>query len=320
MHLLRVADLSSRDISRALDLSDAFKRHPPRSATLLHGAAVTLYFAKPSTRTRISFETAIHRLGGVPVTVGPNDLQMGRGESIEDTARVISRMSRAFVARTFADDELARFARAASIPVVNALTDGHHPCQAIADLLTIREKFGRTEGLSMAYVGAGNNVTHSLMEACALAGMELRVATPKAYAPHGTVVERAHALAKASGVKLLLTNDPAEAVDGVDAIYTDTWLSMGDPPAEREERIAILEPYQVNAALFAKAKPTAIFMHCLPAHRGEEVTAEVADSDRSVIFDQAENRLHTSLGILEMLVTHSFEGSGHQSVPGPANS
>jgi ornithine carbamoyltransferase len=315
MHLLRVADLSARDVARVLDLSDAFKRHPPRSATLLHGAAVVLYFAKPSTRTRISFETAIHRLGGVPVTVGPNDLQIGRGETIEDTARVVSRMSRAFVARTFADDELARFARAASIPVVNALTDGHHPCQALADLMTVRERFGRTEGLTMAYVGAGNNVTHSLMEACALAGMHVRVGTPKEYLPDPAVVEAARVLASRHGVTLTLTDDPAAAVDGVDAIYTDTWLSMGDPPSEREERIARLSPFQVNGELFARAKPTAIFMHCLPAHRGEEVTDDVADSPRSVIFDQAENRLHTSLGILEMLVTHSFEGSASQTVP-----
>ncbi len=314
MHLLRVSDLSSRDISRALDLSDAFKRHPPRSATLLHGAAVTLYFAKPSTRTRISFETAIHRLGGVPVTVGPNDIQLGRGESIEDTARVISRMSRAFVARTYADDELTRFARAASIPVINALTDGHHPCQAIADLMTIREKFGRTEGLTLAYVGAGNNVTHSLMEACALSGMNVRVATPSAYEPNPLVVERAKSLAEGRSVSIELSNDPEAAVRGADVVYTDTWLSMGDPPHEREERIAVLAPYQVNEKLFALAKSDAIFMHCLPAHRGEEVTNEVADSPRSVIFDQAENRLHTSLGILEMLVTQSFEGSGHQSV------
>lgn len=309
MHLLRVADLTSRDISRALDLSDAFKRHPPRSATLLHGAAVTLYFAKPSTRTRISFETAIHRLGGVPVTVGPNDIQLGRGESIEDTARVISRMSRAFVARTYADDELARFSRAASIPCINALTDGHHPCQAIADLMTIREKLGHTDGLTLAYVGAGNNVTHSLMEACALSGMNVRVATPKAYLPNPLVVERARTLAAERGVKVELFEDPREAVADVDVVYTDTWLSMGDPPHEREERIALLSPYQVNDTLFGLAKPTALFMHCLPAHRGEEVTNEVADGPRSVIFDQAENRLHTALGILEMLVTHSFEGA-----------
>jgi ornithine carbamoyltransferase len=201
--------------------------------------------------------------------------------------------------------------------VINALTDGHHPCQALADLMTIRERFGRTEGLTMAYVGAGNNVTHSLMEACALAGMHIRVGTPKQYLPDPTIVETARALASRHGVTVTSTDDPAAAVDGVDVIYTDTWLSMGDPPTEREERIARLSPFQVNAALFAQAKSTAIFMHCLPAHRGEEVTDEVADSPRSVIFDQAENRLHTSLGVLEMLVTHSFEGSASQTVPDP---
>ncbi len=307
-HLLRVSDLSRADLERTVKLALAFKDSPHRSQHLLRGSSVTIHFAKPSTRTRISFETAVHRLGGIPITVGPSDLQMGRGETVEDTARVISRMSAAFVTRTFADEDLIRFARAASIPVVNALTDGHHPCQAVADLMTLTQRFGGLEGLTLAYVGAGNNVAHSLLEACALTGMNVRVATPKAFGPSAEVVEHARGLARAGSSEVTVTDDPAAAVAGADAIYTDTWLSMGDPPAERETRLSALAPYQVNAALFGRAKPSAVFMHCLPAHRGEEVTNDVADHARSVIFDQAENRLHTSLAILELLVTRSLAG------------
>ena len=308
-HLLRVSDLNQADIVRTLELADAFKKAPDRSARLLAGKSVTIHFAKPSTRTRISFETAVHRLGGLPITVGPTDLQMGHSETVEDTARVISRMSAAFVTRTFKDDDLQKFAGAASIPVINALTDGHHPCQALADLMTLRERFQRLEGLTLAYVGAGNNVAHSLLEACALTGVHIRVATPNAFACYPAVVSHAEGLAKKTGAKITITDDAKEAVDGADCIYTDTWLSMGDPPVERAARLAALGPYQVNARLFARAKKTALFMHCLPAHRGQEVTNDIADSSASVIFDQAENRLHTSLAILELGLTQRFEGS-----------
>jgi len=300
-HLLRVADLDRSQLLGLLDLAASFKAEPLRAQGRLRGSSVTMYFAKPSTRTRISFETAVFRLGGHPVVVGPDQLQIGRGESIEDTARVISRMSRAFVARIFADADLERFSRAASIPVINALTDDHHPCQALADLMTLRERFGDLHGLTVAYVGAGNNVAHSLMEACALAGMHVRVATPRELPPANHVVEHARSLA--GGVaEVTVTEDVVAAVSGADCVYTDTWLSMGDPPAEREQRMRLLAPYQVNRALFDRAKPTAVFMHCLPAHRGEEVTDDVADDPRSVIFDQAENRLHTALAVLDDLI------------------
>jgi ornithine carbamoyltransferase len=305
-HLLRVSDLSAAALLRAIDLAAEFKKAPARSAGLLAGKSVTIHFAKPSTRTRISFETAVHRLGGLPITVGSNDLQMGHSETVEDTARVISRMSAAFVTRTFKDDDLVRFARAASIPVINALTDGHHPCQALADLMTLRERFSRLEGLTVAYVGAGNNVAHSLMEACALTGVHIRVATPNAFACDSVVVAGASELASKTGSQLLVTDDAKEAVDGADCVYTDTWLSMGDPVEERAARLAALGPYQVNARLFARAKKTALFMHCLPAHRGEEVTNDIADSAASVIFDQAENRLHTALAVLELCITDGF--------------
>jgi ornithine carbamoyltransferase len=307
--LLRVADLTPADLRKVLDRALEFKKNPRLSPELLRGESVTLYFNKPSTRTRLSFETAVYRLGGFPIGVGPNDLQMGRGETIEDTARVVSRYSRAFVTRTYQDEEIARFSRAASIPVINALTDGHHPCQALADMLTLRERFGDLSGLELAYVGAGNNVTHSLMEACALLGVNIRVATPRELVPDAEVVARARALAKDNGATITLGADPAELVAGADAVYTDTWLSMGDPYEERAQRAKTLAPYQVNAALMGRAKKTAIFLHCLPAHRDEEVTNEVADSAQSVIFDQAENKLHTSMAILEALVLGVLEGA-----------
>jgi ornithine carbamoyltransferase len=298
-----VADLSSAELAAVIERALDYKREPARSPDLLRGRSVTLYFNKPSTRTRISFETAVFRLGGLPVTVGPNDLQMGRGETVEDTARVISRYSAAFVTRTFADDEVGRFARAASIPVINALTDGHHPCQALADLMTVQERLGKLRGLTLAYVGAGNNVVHSLLEACALAGVNMRVGTPAQYPADPTIVAHASAIAKTTGARIEVGEDAATAVAGVDVVYTDTWLSMGDPPDERRQRVELLAAYQVNAALMAKAKPRAIFLHCLPAHRGEEVTDEVADSPESAIFDQAENKLHTSMAVLDALVT-----------------
>ncbi|MBY0273791.1 ornithine carbamoyltransferase [Candidatus Binatia bacterium] len=301
-HLLRIADLSSDDLHDLLALATSFKADPYLHRLFLANETVVLYFNKPSTRTRISFETAVARLGGVPITIGPGDLQLGRGETIEDTARVVSRYARAFVIRTFADDEVARFAAAATIPVVNALTDRHHPCQALADLMTLREKRGPLRDVVLAYVGDGNNVAHSLIEAAALAGMSLRIATPPAFAPDAAVVAAARARARTTGASIEIGEDPLAAVRGADAIYTDVWVSMGDPEAERAARFAAFAPYQVNAALFAPAKPDAIFLHCLPDHRGEEVTAEVVDGPRAVVFDQAENRLHTAVALLYALV------------------
>jgi ornithine carbamoyltransferase len=307
--LLRVADLAPHDLFHILDRAAAYKQNPELSPDILRGSSVTLYFNKPSTRTRISFETAVHRLGGLPVTVGPQDLQMGRGETIEDTARVISRYSCAFVTRTHSDDEIARFSKAATIPVINALTDGHHPCQAIADLMTLGERFGRLRGLVVAYVGAGNNVVNSLMEACALVGAHMRVATPPKFAPDATVVAVARAIADKAGATITLVDDPRVAVEAADAVYTDTWLSMGDPFEERAQRAQQLAPYQVNARLMSRAKKGAAFLHCLPAHRGEEVTDDVADSPQSAIFDQAENKLHTSMAILDTLVSGTLTGA-----------
>ena len=308
-HLLRTSDLTPADLALLLDRADAFKRDPYRARERLRSETVVLYFNKPSTRTRISFETAVARLGGTPIGVGPNDLQLGRGETIEDTAHVVGRYARAFVIRTFSHEDVERFAAVSPIPVVNALTDAHHPCQSLADLMTLREKRGDLRKLRVAYVGAGNNVVHSLMEAAALAGMQLAVATPRRFALDAGIVENAQRLARASGASIVLGEDPHAAVRGADAVYTDAWLSMGDPASERTERLAVLGPYQVNEALLREARADALFLHCLPDHRGEEVTAEVADGLRSVIFDQAENRLHTSVALLSALLDGELEGA-----------
>jgi ornithine carbamoyltransferase len=306
--LLRTADLRPEDVAALLRLAGSYKWRPLRRRTLLANESVVLYFNKPSTRTRISFETAVARLGGTPLAVGPGDLQLGRGETIEDTARTIGLYARAFVIRTFSDDEVRRFAAAAAIPVVNALTDGHHPCQSLADMLTLQEKLGRLPGKRLAYVGDGNNVAHSLIEAAALVGLDVAVATPERYAPDREVLARAREIGAATGARLEVGVDPLEAVRGAHAVYTDVWLSMGHPEAERAERLRALSPYQVNAALLARARPDAIFMHCLPDHRGEEVTADVVDGPRSVVFEQAENRLHVAAAVLEALLCEELAG------------
>jgi ornithine carbamoyltransferase len=308
-HLLRTSDLTPGDLARLLDLAAAFKAEPHRAPERLRGETVVLYFDKPSTRTRISFETAVARLGGTPIGVGRGDLQLGRGETIEDTARTLSRYARSFVVRTYAHSDVERFAAAASIPVINALTDAHHPCQSLADLLTLRERHGALRGLRIAYVGAGNNVVHSLLEAAALAGTTLSVATPEGYPPDPAVVARAEQLARSTGARVEVGRDPREAVRDAHAVYTDAWVSMGDPESERAARRVALRPYQVNDTLLAAAAPDAIFLHCLPEHRGEEVTAEVVDGPRSQVFEQAENRLHTAVAVLWALLEGVLEGA-----------
>lgn len=307
---LRIADLSPNDLESLLELSEQVRATPHLHADLLEGDTVITYFAKPSTRTRLSFGSAIAHLGGTPEVVGPNDLQLGRGETIEDTARVVSRYAKAFVIRTFSDEDVRRFAAAATIPVINALTDGHHPCQALADLLTLKQHFGSLKGLRLAYLGDGNNVAHSLLEACALAGIDITVATPPGFEPDPAVVATAERLAERSGALVLTTHDPLLAVAGVDAVYTDVWLSMGDADDERAERATALHPYQVNAAVMAEASPGAVFMHCLPAHRGDEVSADVIDGPHSVVLDEAENRMHTAQAVLIALSLHLLAGAG----------
>jgi ornithine carbamoyltransferase len=313
--LLRTLDLSRADLKYLLNRSRKFKANPHARRSLLSGESVCLYFTKPSTRTRISFETAVSRLGGSAIVLGPNDLQLGRGESIEDTGRVMSRYARAFVTRTFQHDDVVRFANTLSIPVINALTDAHHPCQSVADLLTLLEHRGSLKHRRIAYFGDGNNVATSLMEAAALAGVDIALATPKSYAVKSELVDAARAVAEESGATILVTEDPEEAARGSDVLYTDVWLSMGDNDNERAQRHRAFLPYQVTRRLMGLAKPDAIFMHCLPAHRGEEVTEEVADGPQSVIFDQAENRLHTAVAILYALIEGKLTGRSGGDLP-----
>ena len=309
---LRIADVAPDDLERLLALSAELKTDPESRGKPLDGETVVLYFAKPSTRTRISFEAAIAHFGGLPAMVGPAELQLGRGETIEDTARVVSEYARVFVIRTTSDDDVRQFATAASIPVINALTENHHPCQAVADLLTLREHFGRVAGLRVAYVGdAKNNVTHSLMEACALLGASLAIGSPQSLGPDAGVLKWARAAAAWHDAEIVLTDDPRIAVQGAHAVYTDVWLSMGDPEDLRAERMRQLSPYRVTPALLALAAPDAVFMHCLPAHRGEEVEAAVIDGPQSVVFQQAENRLPTEMAILYALVNHLLVGATH---------
>jgi ornithine carbamoyltransferase len=307
--LLRTFDLSRSDFKYLLNRARKFKDNPHGRRSLLSGDSVCLYFAKPSTRTRVSFDAAVARLGGNPVTLGANELQLGRGETIEDTARVISRYARAFVIRTFKDDDVARFARAASIPVINALTDGHHPCQSLADMLTLLEHRGSLKKCRIAYLGDGNNVAVSLMQAAALVGADIVLGCPTSHSVPTPLVEAAAQVAAENGGSVTVTEDPEFAARGADALYTDVWLSMGDADSEKEARQRALMPYQVSQRSMELAKPDAVFMHCLPAHRGEEVAAEVMDGPRSVVWDQAENRLHTSVAVLYALIERKLEGA-----------
>jgi len=260
-----------------------------------------MIFEKPSLRTRMTFEVGMLELGGTAIYLSPNEIQLGKRETVEDVAHNLERWVDGIMIRTFAHDNVIRMAAASKVPVINALTDLSHPCQAMADFLTLREHKGGLSELKLAWSGDGNNVAHSLMLAAAKAGTKMAVATPKGYEPAPAIVRWAREDGRDTGFELLLTNDPREAVRGADAVYADVWTSMGQE-AEKEARIKTFIPYQVNPALMALAKPGAIFMHCLPAHREEEVTASVLDSPCSVVFDQAENRLHIQKAILLTLM------------------
>ncbi len=298
--LLRVSDLSRGELEYLLDLAARMKASPGGWRDAQAGKTVACYFTKPSTRTRVSFEAAAYRLGMLPIMLRRDELQLGRGEPISDTARVMSGYVAAIVVRTFAQTDLEQMAIAAEVPVINALTDDHHPCQALADLLTLRERFGSLEGLKLAYVGDGNNVAHSLLEAGALVGMHVSVASPPGFEPSHEVVAYARVLAAGSGARIEVTGDPSAAVRGADAVYTDVWVSMGDD--EERERRERLRDYQVNQELMSEAGEDAVFMHCLPAHRGEEVVTSVIDGPRSVVIAQAHNRLPTEEAVLQTLV------------------
>lgn len=301
-HFLTLEDLSTSELSKILDSADELKAQRasgPRAGQRddLTGMAIGMLFEKPSTRTRISFEIAIAELGARPVVLDAAQLQLGRGELIEDTAKIFSSYLHGLVVRTFAQSRLESLADAGRIPVVNALSDFDHPCQALADLQTIREYKSTLAGLRLAYLGDGNNVAHSLLMAGAMAGMHVSVATPPGYAPIEQVVRTASALAAGSGGSITVTNEPNAAAAGADVLYTDVWASMGQED-EHAARVLMFQPFQINSALLQLARPDAIVMHCLPAHRGEEITADVLDGQQSVVWAQAENRLHTQKALL----------------------
>ena len=296
---LTLAEFSPEEVALILDEAVKIKamqrsRMPYRP---LRGRTLAMVFQKPSNRTRVSFEVGMYQLGGHALSLSPQEIQMGKRETPSDTGRVLARYIDAIMVRTFDHEELEELAGAADVPVVNGLSDAHHPCQALADLLTVREEFGTLEGVKLAYVGDGNNVAHSLALACALTGAELSIAHPEGHGPDPKVVETAGGL----GAAPVLTGDPKEAVAGARVVYTDVWASMGQE-AEAEERKEEFVPYQVNEDLMKLAAEDAIFLHCLPAHRGEEVTSEVIDGPRSRVFDQAENRLHAQKALLYLLL------------------
>ena len=268
---------------------------------ILKGKTLGMIFTKSSTRTRVSFEVGMVQLGGYPLFLSSNDIQLGRGETIYDTAKVLERFLDGIMIRTFDHKDVLDLAKYADIPVINALTDLLHPCQVLADLQTVYEHKGKLEGLKFAYIGDGNNMAHSIMYGCAKAGMDCAIATPEDYQCDAAVVENAKDDFKKGGSQLILTQDPVEAIKDADVVYTDTWVSMG-MEAEKAERQRIFMPYQVNKELFAHAKDDAIFMHCLPAYRGYEVTEDVIDGPNSVIFDEAENRLHAQKAVLATLM------------------
>jgi ornithine carbamoyltransferase len=301
--LLSLHDFTLEEVSAFLDLAAELKEKQKWSVPhpYLQGKTLGMIFQKSSTRTRVSFEVAMVQLGGYPMFLSAGDLQLGRGESIADTARVLSRYLDGIMIRTYAQADLEELARHAVIPVINGLTDLLHPCQILADLQTIREQKGRLAGLKLAYVGDGNNVCHSLLFGCAKVGMHISAASPGGYQPKEDIVRLAREDAAATGSRIEILIDPVEAVREADVVVTDVWASMGQE-AEQDERIKIFTPYQVNAELVAHARPDFIFLHCLPAHRGEEVAAEIIDGTASVVWDEAENRLHAQKAVLALLL------------------
>jgi len=299
--LASLHDLTREEMEQIFKTSELLKLQNLRGQEhpLLRGKTLAMIFEKPSTRTRVSFEVGMWQLGGYALYLSSTDLQLGRGETVGDTAQVLSRYVHGIMARVFAHQTIVDLVKYSGVPVINGLSDFSHPCQGLADLFTVYEKKGRLEGLKFAYAGDGNNVAHSLLYGCSKMGINITLGCPKGYEPDPKVVSQAKEEAKRTGCEVKVVLDPKEAVKGADVIYTDVWASMGKEK-EREERVKILKPYQVNPDLVKGAKRDYIFMHCLPAHRGEEVTDEVADSKNSVIFDQAENRMHTQKAILAL--------------------
>ncbi len=297
MNLISISDLSQGDILRLIDSSEAFRARRGLHGTPLQDKSVAMIFEKPSTRTRVSLEVACRELGGHGLYLSAGELQLGRGETIADTARVLSRYVHGITARVFSHRTVVQLAEHASVPVVNALSDWEHPLQILADLQTIFQRFGKLEGLRLAWIGDGNNVCNSLILASAILGMEITVASPPGYGPKDRILEQAREL----GGEPVVVVEPDEAACEADVLVTDTWISMGDEGQEAE-RLRVFGKYQVNSGLMALASERAIAMHCLPAHRGQEITDEVMDGARSAVFDEAENRLHTSKAVMAWLM------------------
>jgi ornithine carbamoyltransferase len=312
--LISVQDFSPDELACALELATAMKARPADFRGILAGKQLVLFFEKPSLRTRLTFEASIDSLGGSSFFVDQTQSRLGVRESLSDVARNLERWIDGIVLRTFSHETMTTMAQHASIPVINGLSELEHPCQALADMLTLQEQFGDLRGLNFAYVGDGNNMAHSLMLAAASLGASVAIGTPAGYEPNPAITKAAQKLALVTGGSVRVVNDPIEAVAGADAVYTDVWASMGQEE-EAANRSRIFAPFQVNQKLFSYAAKHAVFMHCLPAHRGDEVTAAVIDSPHSVVFDQAENRLHIQKSILVLLL----EGGTHRFPPRSAN-
>ncbi len=298
-HLLKISDLTREEFDALMKLTAKLKSEQKQGIEhhILKGKTLGMIFSKSSTRTRVSFETGMYQLGGQAMFLSSNDIQLGRGESIYDTANVLSRFIDGIMIRTFKQSDVEDLAKYGQIPIINGLTDDHHPCQVLADMFTIIEHKGSLEGIKMAYIGDGNNMANSLMEVCALAGVDFSIATPEGYACEQRFVDGAKATAEKYGCTIDVSYDPVRAIKDADVVYSDTWVSMGQED-EKAERLKIFMPYQINRELWSHAKSDAIFMHCLPAYRGYEVTEDIIDSPCSVIFDEAENRLHAQKAVM----------------------
>lgn len=299
--LITLLDYSNQEVVALIDVADKLKKAKGKVRTDLKGKSVALVFQKPSNRTRVSFSVGVHELGGHSLYLGPDEISLGKRETTHDVAKTLSRYVHCIVARVFDNKDIVELARHANVPVINALCDLYHPCQALADIQTIRENFGKFKGLTVAYVGDGNNVFHSLMIACVRVGMSVRFAGPKGYDPNPAILAKAKEIAKMTGATIECGRDSKAAVKGAHVVYADVWVSMGQEK-ETAKRIKQFKGYQINEELVKHAHKDYIFMHCLPAHRGLEVTADVIDGKHSVIFDQAENRLHAQKAVLLKLI------------------
>ncbi|RWR08622.1 ornithine carbamoyltransferase [Siminovitchia fortis] len=302
-HFLTLADFTKDEIMQiildAIKLKDMQKKGETHH--YLKGKTLAMIFEKLSTRTRVSFEVGMFQLGGHALFLGKDDLQMGRGETVEDTAKVLSRFVDGIMIRAYSHESVEQLANNSSVPVINGLTDDYHPCQVLADLMTLYEAKGSLEGKKLAYVGDGNNMAHSLMIGCAKLGVNCSIAAPKGYEPKQAIVKKAQEFANDTGAVIEVTNDPKAAANGADAVYTDVWTSMGWE-AEQKERLKAFIDFQVNSGLMAEADPKAVFLHCLPAHRGEEVSSDVIDGPQSLVFEEAENRLHVQKALMVALM------------------